>query len=192
MSDKVLWPFIVESTYLTSARLSVPIDVCHSDRPATSRGENNRRANKILADVALQPKGPDFWKPVRDSMLMSLPPSTQPKTDKLVVTYVSRQHAPKGRRLDPEDNDRLEAALRALEPEIEVNLVYFEEYNRVEQIHMAARTDVGPTSFLCSATLGGTHAHLFLSVVSARSSSDYMATASRIFSGSVRNRSSSR
>lgn len=75
-------------------------------------------------------------------MLMSLPPSKLGDKDKLVVTYVSRQHAPKGRRLDVEDNERLETALKALEPEIEVNLVYFEEHSRDQQIQIAARSDV--------------------------------------------------
>ena len=79
-------------------------------------------------------------------MLLSIAPSTLPKKTKLVVTYVSRQHAPKGRRLDPDHNDRLEAALKALEPEFEVNLVYFEEHSPAEQIRIAARTDVGPNS----------------------------------------------
>jgi capsular polysaccharide biosynthesis protein len=44
--------------------------------------------------------------------------------------------------LDPADNDRLEAALKALEPEFEVNLVYFEEHSPAEQIRIAARTDI--------------------------------------------------
>lgn len=102
----------------------------------------NSASNKILADVGALPKHPDFWQPVRESMLLSIAPSTLPPKRKLVVTYVSRQHAPKGRRLDPADNERLEAALKTLEPEMEVNLVYFEEHPPAEQIRIAARSDV--------------------------------------------------
>ena len=112
-----------------------------SDRPATSRAHLNAISNKIQAEVAAQPHDPEFWQPVRESMLMSIGPSQRPK-DRLVVTYVSRQHAPKGRRLDPAANARLEKALKALEPQMEVNIVYFEDFTPVEQIRIAGRSDV--------------------------------------------------
>lgn len=88
-------------------------------------------------------------------MLASLPLPQKAKDErKLVVTYVSRQHAAKGRRLAVEDNARLEAALKALEPEFEVNLVYFEEHDRAEQIQIAARSDVGLRAIECKQAFG--------------------------------------
>ena len=98
-------------------------------------------ANKVIGAVAKLETHPDFWQPVRNSLLSSLHPSSNPPASKPVITYVSRQSAGQ-RRLRQADHDDLVRGLKTLEDRYEVNVIVFEKLPRHEQIHIAARSNV--------------------------------------------------
>jgi hypothetical protein len=136
------------------------------DRSAAFRGESCGGRTQRIASEALEKMEKDnrisigWWEPIRQRVMAfagakdNVAPNTAvgkpglAEPEKIVITYISRQSA--RRRLIPENHDLLVDELDKLTKRRgwEFNLVQAEHISKDEQVKIAARTTVRPSSYL--------------------------------------------
>ncbi|KAL7413708.1 hypothetical protein BDY24DRAFT_49095 [Mrakia frigida] len=112
------------------------------DRWASHRHNPTAQSwNKMNGDVfRTVPAPPDWWAPVRESMMMTIGIENVHQKPKATVLYVSRQGASK-RRLTEEAHQALIAALSSLDT-IDFHVEAMEKLSKKDQMALISKTDV--------------------------------------------------